>query len=186
MIGWALAFAWAFAWRWGDSSQHATCPHSRHIRRCSQGVPTAKHSSHPSTDSGSRLSLMWARCPHQGMPTQGRTNTYSRDSHRRAISKCRHATRRTGEPPVAGARTTRVTVPAYAPWRSDQWRTVLPPRLPLARVRRAGVAADPRQVGACGSIRRLPRGEAQDASRALSSWARPSRTATERTRRRTP
>jgi hypothetical protein len=103
MIGWPLAFAWAFAWRWGDSSQQATCPHSRHIRRCSQGVPAAKHSSHPSTDSGSRLSLMWARCPHLAIPAQGRTNTDSRDSHRRAISKRRHATRRTGEPPVAEA-----------------------------------------------------------------------------------
>jgi len=158
MIGWPLAFAWAFAWRWGDSSQQATCPHSRHIRRCSQGVPAAKHSSHPSTDSGSRLSLMWARCPHLAIPTQSRTNTDSRDSHRRAISKCRHATRRTGEPPVAGApndarHRTGVRTPGGLPRR----RIVMPRRLP--RTCSAGrVASGPRPLGACGPMRPLPGG----------------------------
>lgn len=175
MIGWPLAFAWAFACRCGDSSQQATCPHSRHIRRCSQGVPAAKHCSHPSTDSGSRLSLIWARCPHVAIPTQGRTNTDSRDSHGRAISKCRHATRRHGERPVAGApndarHRTGVQTPG-----SDRSGIVMP-RDSLARVRRAGVAADPRQVGACGSGL-FPAGRSEGHFKSTASWARPSRAA---------
>jgi hypothetical protein len=115
MIGWPLAFAWAFACRCGDSSQQATCPHSRHIRRCSQGVPPAKHSSHPSTDSGSRRILTWARCPHLAIPMQRRTNTDS-ETHidvRYLNADTRHegAVRvRSREP-----RTTRVTGPPYVP-----------------------------------------------------------------------
>ena len=35
MIGWPLACACAVAWRFGESSQQPTFPHSRQIRRCS-------------------------------------------------------------------------------------------------------------------------------------------------------
>ena len=42
MSGWPLLRACALAWRLGESSQQATFPHSRQIRRCSHGSPVAQ------------------------------------------------------------------------------------------------------------------------------------------------
>ena len=39
--------AWPRACRMGDESQHPTCPHVRHSRRCTHGVPSRRHSSQP-------------------------------------------------------------------------------------------------------------------------------------------
>src|SRR5689334_20748550 len=48
-----------------DESQHPTCPHSRHIRRCTHRSPIWRHSSHPFV-LGFTL-WIWSRCVHAGI-----------------------------------------------------------------------------------------------------------------------
>src|SRR5664280_2645009 len=56
--------AWAVACLPNEASQQPTCPHSRHLRRCTHSAPLARHSSQPSvraSDSGSATVFM---CSH--------------------------------------------------------------------------------------------------------------------------
>ena len=62
-IGWPIRCACRRAWRPGDESQQPTWPHVRHRRRCTQGVPSRRHSSQPSGVRGTtgRISSRWVQ-----------------------------------------------------------------------------------------------------------------------------
>ena len=47
ITGWPLDLKCFVACRRGESSQHPTCPHVRHSRRCTQATPSLRHSSQP-------------------------------------------------------------------------------------------------------------------------------------------
>ena len=47
MIGCPVAWKCLVACWLGELSQHPTCPHSTHSRRCTQVPPLARHSWHP-------------------------------------------------------------------------------------------------------------------------------------------
>src|SRR5437899_11060359 len=61
MIGWWTLWKCLVACLFGELSQQPTCPHVRHRRRCTQLLPMARHSSHPSGVRGF-TSRIWSRC----------------------------------------------------------------------------------------------------------------------------
>src|SRR5262249_2607339 len=67
MIGWPLSFPCAVAWRFGESSQQPTFPEVMHMRRCTHELPIFRHSSQPSSGSGSSVTSIWSRWLQMGV-----------------------------------------------------------------------------------------------------------------------
>src|SRR5215218_1276518 len=105
MIGCSLAAWWAVAWRPGELSQQPMWPHVWHMRRCTQVVPAARHSSHPASGSGrSRRSIesRWvqaamAPCSHPA-PAAAVPGVRAGDPRVRARSSSGSRAQRAGRP----------------------------------------------------------------------------------------
>src|ERR1700710_2471663 len=66
MIGCPIDLKCAVACLPSELSQQPTWPQVWHIRRCTQRIPNCRHSSQPSTSSGSSRYWTDSRCEHSG------------------------------------------------------------------------------------------------------------------------
>ena len=57
-MGWPVAAACLRACRFFESSQHPTWPQVRHRRKCTHVSPIARHSTQPSPEGTTRLTLL--------------------------------------------------------------------------------------------------------------------------------